>query len=107
MCVIQKCRFYYLGCTLPENENHVFVKSQVITRELQNMDQDVIDKLVCENPKKTGPYCTDPVCDYLTEWKLPFGSTKMPGDCPTCEEKGFYKGEYKTVPCYHTELLML
>lgn len=67
MYVIQKCRFYYLGCTLPKNENYVFVKSRVITRELQNIDQDVIDKLVCKNLKKTGPYCTDPVYDYLTE----------------------------------------
>jgi hypothetical protein len=107
MCVIQKCRFYYRGCTLPENEDHVFVKSRVVTRELKDMDQEIIDKLVCENLKKTGPYCTDPVCDYLTAWKRPWGSTKLPGHCPTCEKKGLYQGEHKTIPHHSAELLRL
>jgi hypothetical protein len=66
MCVIQKTHFICKECTLPD-ENHYGVKSRVITLENPDIDQDFIDKLVCNNPKKTSPLCTDPACDDLTE----------------------------------------
>ena len=60
MCVIQKSKFVFRRCK-SQNENHYLVKSRVITREIVGISQDVIDKLVCDSPKSTGPYCTDPV----------------------------------------------
>lgn len=66
------------------------IKSRVITEVNPDMSQEIIDKLICDKPKTTGPNCTDPVCDDITEWKLPFGSTSRKGQCPICEEKGLY-----------------
>lgn len=55
MCVIQKSKFVFRECK-SQNENHYLIQSRVITRDIVGMPQDVIDKLVCDKPKSTGPY---------------------------------------------------
>ncbi|TAQ87979.1 hypothetical protein B7494_g3663 [Chlorociboria aeruginascens] len=51
MCVIQKSRCVFRGCTLPAEDYHL----RVMAEETPGMDQDIIDRLICDNPKEVGP----------------------------------------------------
>ena len=55
MCVIQKCCFYYRGCTLLENEDRAFVKSRVVTRELRELIHKSLQVQV-NHPSELGSY---------------------------------------------------
>jgi hypothetical protein len=92
MRVVQKSPFIYKGCTLPE-ANHIFMQTRVITVANQDMSQEIIEKLDCNNVKKKKPECHDAVCDDVVKRKLSFGSTSLPGQCPTCKQLGLYEGE--------------
>src|SRR5271156_5669725 len=89
MCVVQKSPFIYKECTLPA-ANHIFMRTRVITFQNPDMSQEIVEKLNCGNIKKKQSFCRDPVCDDITEWKIPFGSTSLQGQCPTCEQLGLY-----------------
>lgn len=65
--------------------------TRVNTSQQPSMDDDIKQKLNCDN-EKTTQMGHDMVCNEVTEWKVPFGSTSVPGRCPKCEEDRLYPG---------------
>ena len=92
MCVTITITFKYTRCTLLSEGRHLYYNKRVITTTQPSMDQNIVEKLVCSNPKLvyTGH---DYVCNDTTEWTGASGSTSIQGRCPQCEEEGRYDGD--------------